>query len=232
MTQTTAQRNWRSVPRWCWWLAILALLLQLTWQYYTPPKPRPALWHTPAPAAALLQALSLGDSVGTARLLSLWLQGFDVHEGFFRRMNAQDYRRLTQWMTQLSHLDQDNQYLLLLATRVYSQTRQTEQQITMLEFVYEQFLLDPAQRWQWLVEATLQARHQLKNPDLALRYGQALSAYVPQVPADAASVYLFLLDDVEDFTTVRQLFTQWKNAGYLSDDDIKFLNHRLRALQP
>lgn len=230
MAQTTPQRNWHSVPRWCWWLAISAVLLQGTWQYLQAPKPSPVLWRTPAPQAPLLQAFSLGDKVATAHLLNLWLQGFDVHEGRFMRLQAQDYQHLSDWMAQVLRLDPRNQYLLLLATRVYSQSHQTAQRRHLLEFVYEQFFIDPRHRWRWLVEATMQARHHLKDQTLALRYARALSEHVPQVPADAASVYLFLLDDAGEFDTVRQVFSAWNKAGYLNQDSIKVLKNRLRAL--
>jgi len=230
MAQTRPQRSWRSVPRWCWWLALSSLLLQGAWQYNLSPQPTPSLRHTPAPIAPLLQAFNLGDSVVSARLLSLWLQGFDVHEGDFMRLNLQDYTRLTEWMRQVLQLDPQNQYLLLLASRVYTQTRQIEQRLHMLEFVYQAFFIDPAQRWPWLVETTMQARHQLKDHMLALRYAQALSEHVPQVPADAASVYLFLLDDMGQFEVVRQQFSAWKAEGYLNQEMISILNKRLQAL--
>ncbi len=188
-------------------------------------------WHPPPVQAPLLRALSLGDPVTAAKLMSLWLQGFDVYEGDFMRLTPAQYQRLTQWMEHILTLDPNSQYLLLLASRVYAESPQTEQQRHFLEFVYQQFFIDPKQRWRWLLQVTMLARHRLHDDALALRYAQALAEQVPRVPMQAASIYLFLLDEQTQFDRVRSLFSRWDTAGYIEAEERQLLMTQLQALQ-
>ncbi len=231
MRHIIPERSWRAVPRWHLGLLGVALSAQLLWHSHFPPPTAPTPWRPPAPSAPLLRALSLGDPIGSAKLLSLWLQGFDWYAGNFQRLSAQDYPRLIAWMSAVLALDPHSQYVLLLASRVYAHSPHPAQQRQILAFVHQAFFIDPARRWQWLLDALMLARHRLKDPDLALTYAQALAAQVPAVPLSAASLYLFLLDERGQFAAVRAQLAAWQAAGYVDAPTHALLHRRLQALR-
>jgi hypothetical protein len=68
----------------------------------------------------------------------------------------------------------------------------------MLEFIHEQYLLDPNRRWPWLAHAALLAKHRLRDLPLARRYAADIDrrTTAADVPLWAKQMEVFILEDM------------------------------------
>ena len=104
----------------------------------------------------------------------------------------------------------------------------------MLDFVYQQYLLDPNRRWPWLAHAAFLAKHRLKDMDLALKYAAALQKYTTakDVPAWAVTMEIFIREDLDELETARQMIGGLIASGRISDpSELKFLDGRLHEIE-
>ena len=150
--------------------------------------PAPEAWAPdlmPPPAGSLLRLASLGEPIALAKILMLQLQAFDYQSGSRVPYKDLNYARVEAWLARILELDPLGQYPLLAASRLYAEVPDEQRQRSMLDFVYQQFLVDPNRRWPWLAHATFLAKHRLKDMDLALKYAAALQKYTTakDVPA-------------------------------------------------
>ncbi|MBE9563004.1 MAG: hypothetical protein IMF12_09105, partial [Proteobacteria bacterium] len=171
------QRSVHNVPKIIILLLILSLGGQIIWHYQLPSPSTKIKKLTVPPQSELLNILSFGDTVVSARILMLWLQAFDIQTGQFLPYQQLDYNKLQQWLEQILLLDPNSQYPLLVASHLYASVPDHKKQRLMLEFVYQQFFVDPEKRWSWLAHVTVIAKHRLKDLSLALKYAQAISAH-------------------------------------------------------
>jgi len=227
-----SQRSLRSVPRMVIILLIASFSGQI--QYRAPPSAQIQLLRSP-PSVSTLRLLSLGDTIVTAKILMLWLQFFDNQNGQFLSYQQLNYTALRQWLESIIELDPRSQYPLLVASHVYSNVTDPVKMTQMLELVYEQFLLDPNSRWPWLAQATLLAKHRLKNLPLALKYAQAIAKHatpeMTKIPAWAREMQLFVLEDLGEFEQAQLIIGGMLTNGQVTDlNEIKFLNQKLQAL--
>lgn len=229
------QRTLRSVPRMVIILLIASFSGQIFWfQYRAPPSAQIQLLRSP-PSVSTLRLLSLGDTITTAKILMLWLQSFDNQNGQFLSYQQLNYTALRQWLEHIIQLDPRSQYPLLVASHVYSNVTDPVKMTQMLELVYEQFLLDPNYRWPWLAQATLLAKHRLKNLPLALKYAQAVAKHatpeMTEIPVWAREMQLFVLEDLGEFEQAQLIIGGMLTNGLVTDpNEIKFLNQKLQAL--
>jgi hypothetical protein len=103
----------------------------------------------------------------------------------------------------------------------------------MLEFVHEQFLLDPNRRWPWLAHAALLAKHRLHDLPLARRYAAAIDRHTtsPDVPLWARQMEIFILEDMNELEAARIMLGGLLASGKITDPaEIAFLKQRLEAL--
>jgi hypothetical protein len=213
-------------------LAALAagLLAQLAWHGLRPEVTARAEDLPEPPAAAVLQAASLGEETAQARLLMLWLQAYDHQPGVSIPYRMLDYDRLIAWLDVILALDQRSQYPLLAASRVYAEVPDPVRTRKILEFVYEKFLLDPDKRWPWLAHAVFVAKHRLQDRELALRYARALRLYAtaPSVPGWARQMELFILEDLGDVEAAKILLGGLLDSGVIKDrNELRFFEDRL-----
>jgi hypothetical protein len=213
---------------------LLGLCLQLALHYYLPaPTARgQALPTTPAPA--ILRVMSLGDEVALAKFLNLWLQMYDNQPGISIPFKDLDYARVRSWLQASLGLDPRGHYPLLAAVRLYGQVPDPGKQLQMLEFTYDEFLKAPNSRWPWMAHAVIIARHRLKNPQLALKYAQALAANAtgPQVPHWAQQMSIFVLEDMGETEAARILIGGLLDSGQITDPhEFRFLSERLDLLK-
>jgi hypothetical protein len=230
----TQTRPSRDVPRAVTWLLALALLLQVGIA---------AVQRTPAaraqdlpalPGPDILRALSLGEPIPLAQLLTLYLQAFDNQPGISIPFMQLNYARVEQWLARALELDPAGQYPLLLAAQVYAQVPDTERQRTMLDFVYRQFLQDPSGRWPWLAHAAIMAKHRLNDLPLALRYARALREHATgaQVPGWASQMEIFMREDMGEYDAAKVLLGGLLHSGAVTDPHEKrFLIERLQQME-
>jgi hypothetical protein len=128
-------------------------------------------------------------------------------------------------------LDPDNRNILLAASQLYSQVPDPQRQRIMLDFVHQQFLLDPESRWPYLAHAALVSRHRLQDTQLALAYAKDLSA-VKSAPDWVRQMSLLLLSDSGERQQARILLGGLLASGTLKDPrEIGFLLNRVNAAE-
>ena len=174
---------------------IISVALQLCWGCFKPEHEAAAQRLPAPPDIRLLRLASIGEAGTTARVLMLWLQAFDDQSGASIPLAELDYGRVIGWLHTLLRLDSRFQYPLLAASRVYTQTPSESGKRQMLQFVQQRFPEHPEWRWPWMVQAVHVARHQLRDPQLALEYAMALRLNLNGVnaPAWASQLELFVL---------------------------------------
>ena len=217
-------------------LALLAagLALQLGLHAALPAPQARAPDLLPAPASSLLRLASLGEPIALAKILMLQLQAFDYQSGSRVPYKDLDYARVEAWLARILELDPLGQYPLLAASRLYAEVPDEQRQRSMLDFVYQQFLVDPNRRWPWLAHATFLAKHRLKDMDLALKYAAALQKYTTakDVPAWATTMEIFIREDMNELETARVMIGGLLASGRITDPgEIRFLDGKLREIE-
>ena len=215
----------RAAPGWLWWLMGASLAAQIGWHARLG-TPRPAGEELPpAPRAAALRLASFGEAPAASRLSMLYLQAFDLR--------TLDYARLAAWLRALLELDPRGSYPLFTAARVYAEIPDAARSRVMLEFVHEQFLLDPNRRWPWLAHAALLAKHRLHDLPLARRYAAAIDRHTtaPDVPLWARQMEIFIVEDMNELEAARIMLGGLLASGRITDPaEIAFLKQRLEEL--
>lgn len=227
-------RDWRAVPRPVLALLVLTLLAQLAWHALTPP-PQARMQALPAPPPAhLLSALALGEDRMAASLAALWLQFHDTQPGYSVPFREMDYGRVRQWLERIQALAPGSDYPLLLAVRIYGQVNDPPRQRIMLDFVRTAFVERPRERWRWLAEAIIIARHRLDDPELALEYARLLNRHTRpgEIPFWARDLQIFVLEDMGELEAARILIGGMLESGEINDPhELRFLEKRLKMLE-
>ena len=216
----------RAAPAWIWMLIAAALAAQLAWHAASGPARLAAEALPPAPGPAALRLASFGEAPAASRLGMLYLQAFDLR--------TLDYARLTAWLRALLELDPRGQYPRFTAARVYAEVPDAARSRVMLEFVYEQFLLDPDRRWPWLAHAALLAKHRLHDLPLARRYAAAVDrrTTASDVPLWARQMEIFILEDMNELEAARIMLGGLLASGNITDPgEAALLKQRLEALE-
>lgn len=231
---STNERPLSAVPSKVLGLLILSLVAQIVWKSMTRPG-IPAAEDLPAaPRSQVLKVLALGEPATLARLAMLYLQAFDFHGTNALPYRKLDYHRLIEWLRAIQELDPHSAYPLFSAARVYAEVSDPQRQRSMLEFIYEQFLLDPNRRWPWLAQASLVAKHRLKDLPLALKYARAIDRYTTatDVPLWAKQMSVFILEDMNEFEAARIMLGGLLANGQIKDPgELRFLEGRLKSLE-
>jgi len=227
------QRSIRSLPKRLIGLLILSLGLQITWHHQLSPSQAKIQPLTSPPKLELLQLFSLGDPIVSAKILMLWLQAFDTQKGQFLSYQQLDYNALQQWLEQILLLDPQSQYPLSAASYSYSMVRDPHKKRQILEFIYQQFFIDPATRWRWLAHATILAKHRLKDLPLALKYAEAIAAHAtPDMPYWTQEMRIFILEEMGELERVRLIIGGMLANGQITgSNEMKFLSDKLLTLE-
>jgi tetratricopeptide (TPR) repeat protein len=130
----------------------------------------------PAPPAAALAAMALGDSQAAYRAGGLALQNFGDTGGRWTRLADYDYARLVGWFERLVELDGEALYVPALAAYYYGQTPVAADARAVIDFLSGYALARPARRWRLLGHAVYLARHHLGDLELALVLAHRLAA--------------------------------------------------------
>ena len=145
-----------------------------------------------------------------------------------------DYPRLIVWLRALLSLDPRGQYPLFAAARDYAEIPDPARARLMLEFIHEQYLLDPDRRWPWLAHAALLAKHRLRDLPLARRYAAAIDRHTTagDVPLWAKQMEIFILEDMNELEAARVLLGGLLESGRIRDpDEARFLRRKLEELE-
>lgn len=228
-----SERPVSSVPMPVLFLLAAALCAQLAFKGLEPRPQARAADLPPAPPASTLRLIDLGEPIGLAQLLSLYLQAFDTQPGISIPFKDLDYAGVVQWLDRVLDLDPPGQYPLLMASQVYTQVPDAARQRLMLAWIERRFREDPNRRWRWLGHAAILAKHKLNDLPLALRYAQEIHrlATGPEVPDWAKQMHIFLLEDMGEVETAKILLGGLLASGTITDEhEIRFLTERLKTL--
>jgi len=210
------------------------LALQIAWRSASP---APSLGESelpPPPGPQALRLASFGEPEAAARITMLYLQAFDLGGANAAPYQKLDYRRLVGWLRSVLALDPRSEYPLFSAARVYAEIPDAGRCRLMLEFIYEEFLLDPNRRWPWLAHAALLAKHRLKDLPLARRYAAAIDrrTTAENVPLWAKQMEIFILEDMNELDAARIMLGGLLASGAVRDPgEARFLRHRLEELE-
>ncbi|MEK7990189.1 MAG: hypothetical protein VSS52_004230 [Thiotrichaceae bacterium] len=229
------QRSLKKIPVLISVLLLCSAVLQIVWQLNNlkrdfKPQPLPEI-----PSQNVLNLYNFGDNVVAARLWILWLQSYSSQNGEYISNNNINYKYLTQWLNVILAQDSSTQYPLFLASYQYILVKHPQKQRQVLEFIQQQFFIDPQRRWRWLAQAAVTAKYRLQDLPLALKYTEILNAYapiIPNMPDWAKELQIFILEDMGELAQARLLIGGLLTNGLITDtDEIVFLNEKLQALE-
>ena len=185
-------------------------------------------------ASAIYQGLSMGSEQLFSYLLAIRLQLHDNQAGKHIRYSQLDYERLVNWLDQIYQLNTQSEYTMMLASRVYSQTRDRDRLRTMLEYIDRTFMHNPQLHWRRLAEASVIAKHQLGDLPLALQMADKLSSQPASVemPRWARDIRFILLGDMNEFEAAITIIAALLQSGAINDpDELHFLQEKLLYFQ-
>ena len=226
-------RSFATIPKSVVLFVVISLSAQIFWHSVQPGNQAQARELVSSPGISGLRVLSFGDPVFLAKILMLWLQAFDNQPGVSVPYNDLDYDKLEGWLESILQLDPGGQYPLLAASRLYAQVPDEAKQRQMLNFVYQQFLIDPKNRWPWLAHASLVAKHRLKDLPLALKFSRAIvdKSSSNDIPAWASQLQLMVLEEMGELEAMQFLIGGLLTSGKITDPkEVNYLNQRLQAL--
>jgi hypothetical protein len=211
------QRPLDYVPRPITSLLVVALALQFALAASSPRPMARAADLDPPPSGSMLQLAEGFDRLPAAHVITLYLQAFDNQPGISIPFMDLDYERVRDWLLTALRLDPAGQYPLLMASQLYAQVPDTSRQRFMLEFVFEQFPLDPERRWPWLAHGAIMAKHRLNDLPMALRFARAIAQKSKAAPAWARQMHIFLLEDLGEYESARLLLGGLLASGTVTD---------------
>jgi hypothetical protein len=227
-------RSLRAVPCSVIIFGLILLALQIAWRAMQVAPSAYAEALTPPPSVIAAQFASFGEPITLAGLLALRLQAFDNQPGISIPFAALDYTRVSAWLGTLLALDPNSNYPLLMSSYLYAQVPDPAKQRLMLDFTYQQFLLNPARRWRYLAHAALIAKHGLHDLPLALTYARAiqLHALEPSIPHWASQMPIFILEDMGEREAAKIELGALLATGSITDPQEKhFLTERYSELE-
>lgn len=230
----TNQRPLAAIPRPVVLLLVTSLAIQIFWSSLHPPGAASAQNLPPPPGISSLKLASLGETIVSAQLMTLYLQAFDNQPGISIPFSSLNYDHVSAWLSQILALDPHGQYPLLMASQLYAQVPDEARQRQMLALVYREFFKDPGLRWQWLAHSAIIAKHRLHDLPLALKYAEAIAHYATDknVPHWAQQMPIFILQDMGQPESAKIMLGALLANGTVTDShEIHFLMEKYRALQ-
>jgi uncharacterized Zn finger protein len=145
-----------------------------------------------------------------------------------------DYDLVVDWLETISDIDADSEYPMLLASRIYTQTGNPERLRKILGFIERRFDDNPQLHWRRLAEASLIAKHKLKDLDLALRFADKLARQPAKVkmPHWARDFQFLLLAELNETESAIAIIEALLQSGSIKDpDERRFLREKLSDFQ-
>lgn len=185
-------------------------------------------------SVAAYRGAAMGSEALMSYLLAIKLQLHDNQLGQHSRYSRIDYRLLVRWLETISGISPGTEYPLLLASRVYSSTRDTEQLRHLLGYIETGFDRNPQLHWRRMTEATLIAKHKMGDLELALRLAEKVASQPPEIkmPAWARDFRFLLLADLNEFESAIAIIQALLNTEAVNDpDEQRFLRDKLSKFQ-
>jgi hypothetical protein len=184
--------------------------------------------------AEIYRALSMGSEQLFSHLLAIRLQLHDNQAGKHIRYSNIDYDLLVNWLDQIYALNTRSEYPIMLASRVYTQTRDKERLRVILDYIERTFRVNPQLHWRHLAEASVIAKHKLGDLPLALQMAEILSKQPSSIvmPRWARDIQFILLGDLNEYETAITIISALLQSDAVDDPDEKrFLQDKLLYFQ-
>jgi len=185
-------------------------------------------------ASTVYQGLAMGSEKLFSYLLVIRLQLHDNQAGKHVRYSRLDYERLVDWLDQIYQLNTQSENPIMIASKVYSQTRDKVRLKIILEFIDRTFMQNPQLHWRRLAEASVIAKHKLGDLQLALQMADKLSSQPPSVemPRWARDIQFILLGDMNEFeTAITIIVALLQSEAVIDPDEARFLKEKLLYFQ-
>jgi len=185
-------------------------------------------------SAAVYRGISMGSRQLTSYLLTMRLQLHDNQAGRHVRYETLNYPLLIEWLSMLGELNNESEYPMMLASRVYSETRNKKQLRLLLGYIDKTFQKNPQIHWRRQAEATVIAKHRLGDKKLALAMAKGLADQPESIkmPAWARDMRFLILGDLNEFESAIALIQALLQSGSIVDpDELRFLKEKLLMFQ-
>ena len=185
-------------------------------------------------SARTYRGIAMGSEQLLGYLLAIRLQLHDNQAGQHFRYSLIDYDLLVDWLERISDVSPNTEYPMLLASRIYTQTGNTERLRKMLEFIEKRFDDNPQLHWRRLAEASVIAKHKLEDLELALRLARKLAAQPASIemPPWARDFEFLILADLNEFESAIAIIQAMLQSGSIKDpDEQRFLREKLLDFQ-
>lgn len=213
----------------------LLFLAQLVYHHFNRPGLEPAYRPLDVPhSTELYRALAMGSEQLMASLLAIRIQLHDNQAGQHFRYSLIDYSILVQWLERISRLDPTSEYPMLLASRIYAQTRDESRLRRIIGYIEREFDTDPQLHWRRLAEASVIARHRLRDLEFALRLAEKIAAQPASVtiPHWARDLEFLLLAELNELEAAIAIIQVMMESGSVTDpDERRFLEGKLSDFQ-
>ena len=189
---------------------------------------------TPPSSASVYRHAAMGSERLLAHLLAIRLQLHDNQAGQHFRYSLIDYDLLVDWLEQISAVVPDNEYPMLLASRIYTLTSNPARLRLILAFIERRFDDNPQLHWRRLAEASLIAKHKLGDLELALDFAQKLAAQPASVemPAWARDFEFLILAEMNELESAIAIIQALLQSDSVKDvDERRFLREKLLDFQ-
>ena len=184
--------------------------------------------------AAIYSGLSMGSQKLLSYLLAIRLQFHDNQAGKHILYDRLDYQKLVEWMDQIYLINPQSEYPMMLASRIYSQTRDKDRLRIILEYIDRTFEQNPQLHWRRLAEASVIAKHQLGDMRLALKMAQKISNQPAtiKIPRWARDLEFILLGDMNEYESAITIIIALLQSKSVKDpDEVRFLKDKLLMFQ-
>jgi hypothetical protein len=217
------------------WGFLLVLSSQLLFHHYSPVSREFSYQPLSSPLqASTYRGIAMGSEKLLGYLLAIRLQLHDSQAGRYFSYNRIDYAVLTEWLEQITRVNPTSEYPMLLASRVYSQTRDKSRLLLMLGFIERNFDHAPQLHWRRLAEASVIAKHKVGDLKLALRLAEKLalqptSIEMPQWARDIRFLLLAELNELESAIAIIEAML--RSNAVLDSNEKRFLKQKLSKFQ-
>jgi len=185
-------------------------------------------------SASIYRDMAMGSEQLLGYMLAIRLQLHDNQAGQHFGYRRIDYDVLVDWLERITVISPDTEYPMLLASRVYSQTRDPDRSRKMLEFIERRFGDDPQRHWRRLAEGSVIAKHRLGDLKLALQMAEKLALQPAHIvmPQWARDIRFLLLAELNELESAIVIIEAMLKSNAVSDPDEKrFLEEKLLDFQ-
>jgi len=183
---------------------------------------------------ATYRGMAMGSEKLLGYLLAIRLQLHDTQAGRYFRYSLIDYHRLTDWLKTIDQLDPSSEYTMLLASRVYSQTRDKKRLRMIIQYIDRTFKQNPQLHWRRMAEASVMVKHKLGDLHLALALADELARQPGTIimPLWARDMKFLLLAELNELESSIAIIERMLKSAAVSDPDEKrFLEEKLSNFQ-